>query len=277
MKCQICGCTSLPGTKLCPDCRAARQRAFDATVTQPLLAAGTRHGSRASPRLLRPGRSLSDASRRAARHAQAANAPLRSEAVLREIWPPLAVGRWPLAVAGLVLVLIAGAYAAQRFGAAMESAASMQSAQEPSARDAPTETRVKSSATENSSAPPTAAQTPSPTPAEDPLLKAIPSASSETPKRQNIRARPAPPVAAVVATEPPPVIQSVAAPPPPPIVSEAPRPDPWQQMNDALARCAREDISGRLMCEHRVRLQHCDGRWGQVPQCASIPYIDHGQ
>jgi len=170
-----------------------------------------------------------------------------------------------------VLVLIAGAYAAQRFGAAMESAASTQE---------PSVTRVKSSATENPPAPPAAAQTPSPTSAENPLFKAIPSAfsaSTETPKRQNIRARPAPPVAAVVVPEPPPVIQSVAAPPPPPIVREAPRPDPWQQMNDALARCAREDISGRLMCEHRVRLQHCDGRWGQVPQCASIPYIDHGQ
>ena len=35
-------------------------------------------------------------------------------------------------------------------------------------------------------------------------------------------------------------------------------------MNDALARCAREDISGRLLCEHRIRLQHCDGRWRVV-------------
>src|SRR5450759_421860 len=42
MKCLICGRLSLPGAKLCLDCKSARKRAFDATVTQPLLAAARR-------------------------------------------------------------------------------------------------------------------------------------------------------------------------------------------------------------------------------------------
>jgi len=274
MKCQICGGTPVAGAKLCPDCRSARKRAFDATVTQPLLAAaGARRRSRASPRLLKPGRSLSDASRRAAKEAQAANGALASEGV--------STGRWPLAVAGVAILLMAGAYVTQRLGAATGPEASTQSTPE-STPDALTSTQVQSSVTQNPAANPTAAQTSSttaPLATENPLFRATPSTSpagTEAPKRHNIRAHPAPAVALAAAPEPPPVAQSAAEPAPPPVVREAPRPDPWQQMDDALARCTRDDMSGRLMCEQRVRSQHCDGRWGQVPQCASIPYVEHG-
>ena len=38
MSCQICGRRNVQGAKLCADCRAARKRAYDATITQPLLA-----------------------------------------------------------------------------------------------------------------------------------------------------------------------------------------------------------------------------------------------
>ena len=52
MSCQICGRRSAPGTKLCADCRAARKRAYDATITQPLLAmAGAGTVSRTLARL----------------------------------------------------------------------------------------------------------------------------------------------------------------------------------------------------------------------------------
>ena len=64
--------------------------------------------------------------------------------------------------------------------------------------------------------------------------------------------------------------------PAPPVVRDVPRPDPWQPMNDALARCPRDEMSGRMMCEQRVRTRYCDGQWGQVPQCASMPYTEHG-
>jgi hypothetical protein len=179
-------------------------------------------------------------------------------------------------------LLIAGAHLTQRFGATPGPAASIQSAPEQLARDAPIAAQVMSSARKNPAANPTAAQTSSPAApvvTENPLFRATPSTypgGTEAPKRHNVRARPAPAVALAEAPELPPVVQSVAEPAPPPVVREAPRSDPWQQMNDALARCTRDDMSGRLMCEQRVRSQHCDGRWGQVPQCASIPYIEHG-
>jgi hypothetical protein len=48
-------------------------------------------------------------------------------------------------------------------------------------------------------------------------------------------------------------------------------------MIDAIARCPRDDISNRVSCEQRLRAQYCEGHWGQVAQCASIPYSDHGQ
>ncbi|HEX9301944.1 MAG TPA: hypothetical protein VF959_06295 [Casimicrobiaceae bacterium] len=39
------------------------------------------------------------------------------------------------------------------------------------------------------------------------------------------------------------------------------------QLNDALARCVGQDLIQRAVCEQRARLQHCEGYWGQVPQC----------
>ncbi|HVR94122.1 MAG TPA: hypothetical protein VHI75_09790, partial [Casimicrobiaceae bacterium] len=75
---------------------------------------------------------------------------------------------------------------------------------------------------------------------------------------------------------PPPVI-ALAPPPPPPVVREAPRPDRWQLMTDAIARCPRLDIAGRFFCEQRLRAQYCEGYWGQVAHCASIPSNEHGQ
>lgn len=282
MNCRICGRTSAPGAKLCPDCRAARKRAFDATVTQPLLA-GAGGRSRGASRLLKPSKSLSDASRRAARQAQAAKqAQTAKQAEVASAPLPgrtASQSKWPLAVAAVAIVLIAGAYVTQRFGAATKTAASTQPTTEQSVGDAPVATQVKSS--ESASAAARSAATPSPAgpiSMEAPVFQPAPStpAGTEAGKRPNTRARPAPPTAVATVPEPPPVVEPVAPPPPPPVVREAPRPDPWQQMNDALARCPRDDMSGRLMCEQRVRSQHCDGHWGQVPQCASVPYIDHG-
>ena len=113
--------------------------------------------------------------------------------------------------------------------------------------------------------------------AEVPVFQPAVPARIEAPRRQNARARPPSPVVAEIAPEPPPAVQPAEPLPPPPVVREAPRPDPWQPLNDALARCPRDDILGRSICEYRVRSQYCNGHWGQVPQCASIPYIDHGQ
>ncbi|MEO8566245.1 MAG: hypothetical protein ABI541_07655, partial [Betaproteobacteria bacterium] len=72
MSCQICGRRNAPGAKLCPDCRAARKRAYDATITQPLLAlAGAGAVSRTLSRLRRSDSSPEAKARRAARKAKA--------------------------------------------------------------------------------------------------------------------------------------------------------------------------------------------------------------
>jgi len=85
---------------------------------------------------------------------------------------------------------------------------------------------------------------------------------------------------AVVPAEPPaaPKAEAVAPPPrvPAPRAVEAPR-DPWQAMNEGLARCAREDFFSRIGCEQKLRLQYCVNYWGTVPQCPIGPATDHGQ
>jgi hypothetical protein len=55
------------------------------------------------------------------------------------------------------------------------------------------------------------------------------------------------------------------------------RTDPLQSLNDALTRCAREDMLNRPGCEQRARSQSCGNWWGQVPQCPIGPATDHGQ
>jgi hypothetical protein len=46
-----------------------------------------------------------------------------------------------------------------------------------------------------------------------------------------------------------------------------PRRDRWQDMKDAFARCRRENLISRTVCEQRVLFLYCDGYWGKVPQC----------
>jgi hypothetical protein len=52
-----------------------------------------------------------------------------------------------------------------------------------------------------------------------------------------------------------------------PIPQEAPAADRWETMNGALANCSRENFLAGVVCTERVRLQYCEGFWGQVPQC----------
>jgi hypothetical protein len=103
MRCLICGQLSLSGAKLCLDCKAARQRAFDATVTQPLLArAGAARGAAAPLRLFKPSQPVPDAARRAAKMALAAQA----QSNIATDSPPGRAGRWPIIVAAIGIVLV---------------------------------------------------------------------------------------------------------------------------------------------------------------------------
>jgi hypothetical protein len=68
------------------------------------------------------------------------------------------------------------------------------------------------------------------------------------------------------------IVESVQAGPPPTLASNAIAPVPtvrerWAGMNAALAACSQENFIAGVLCTERVRLEYCDGFWGQVPQC----------
>jgi hypothetical protein len=64
---------------------------------------------------------------------------------------------------------------------------------------------------------------------------------------------------------------SVAAPRPAelnaPVKAAATRPSRWQDMKEALARCAHDNLVSRVVCEQRVVTLYCSEYWGKVPQC----------
>lgn len=277
MNCQICGRRSAPGARLCADCYAARKRAYDATITQPLVTAAER-ASRTLSRLRRSDNSPEAKARRAAKKAKAAArateaaappptpvapAPARSRSTL-----------WVLLSAGVVLAAIAGWYLPSHTPAAPETAATL-----------PPRTSTQPSgvgATDLQSAritPPETAPVPafvSPRPLVDrELAPALPADVKPAPAKRTV----APPRPAVPATEPPPV-EIVRMPPRAAVVSALPRPaprvDPWQEMTQAIGRCPDEGFLGRVVCEQRIRLQYCEGHWGQVTQCPGGPSADHG-
>jgi hypothetical protein len=272
MKCQICGRQSFPGAKLCLDCKAARKRAFDATVTQPLLAAaGAARGSTVAPRLLKASQSVPAGARRAAKMALAAQA--QSSMLIES--PPHA-GRWPFVAGALCIAVVAIGYFGHWSGGSKSDTLAAVTDERPVTQDEPA-TSIMRASTPGATA----------VPARAALPVAVSAAAVEPPaaatkadaaKRPGVRPRPdkAPITLPPPEATPPPVI-AVAPPPQPPVVREVPRPDRWQLMSDAIARCPRSDIAGRFFCEQRLRAQYCEGYWGTVPQCASIPSNEHGQ
>ena len=52
-----------------------------------------------------------------------------------------------------------------------------------------------------------------------------------------------------------------------PIAQQSPMADRWETMSAAIANCSRESFLAGVVCSERVRLQYCEGFWGQVPQC----------
>jgi len=273
MRCLICGRLSLPGAKLCLDCKAARKRAFDATVTQPLLAAaGAARDSTVAPRLLKASQSVPAGARRAAKMALAAQA--QSSMLIES--PPHA-GRWPFVIGSLCVALVAVAYFAHWFGGSKSDTFAAVPDERPVAQDGPAMSSIVRASTPVATAVPARATVPV---AVNAAAVEPPAAATkaDAAKRPNVRPRPekAPITLPPPEATPPPVI-AVAPPPPPPVVREVPRPDRWQLMTDAIARCPRSDIAGRFFCEQRLRAQYCEGYWGQVPQCASVPSNEHGQ
>ncbi len=274
-KCVICGRNSPPGAKLCADCSSARKRAFAATVTQPLLlAAGF---GRSGGRLLRPSQSVAATARRAAERALNAKPPVTEPVVA-----PSRRMTYALLLAGIVVAVLVGAYAARQIQKAKQG--DMPQVVEQAAPTGAGAASNTVSVMPAGMSPKNVAETrmPDMTGAIAAAESApIPAPKADPAKRASVKPRNAPPVDVAVPQvdpEPPPPLPVAVAPIPVlvPEVREVPRPDPLQLMNDGLARCAAGGLIDRILCDQRVRREYCDGRWGQVPQCSSGVSIERG-
>jgi len=252
MKCQICGCSVLPGAKHCADCRAARKRAFAATVTQPLIMAAS---SKSARRLLRPGPSAAQNARRAAEQAlfvqpEADQQPIRRRGVFYAACAMVSIG------------IVVAVYQGRQLDANRSTDALSQATQ-------PASTDRQPSSTGMSVAPTLTALKPSPT-AESipaPATEPAPSpAAKDTAKRASTKQR-----VAMALPAPAPLLEPLAAAAtsvPALEAPVAPAPDRWQSMSDSLAQCA-GGLMDRFVCDTRVRQEYCSGYWGKVPQCPS--------
>jgi hypothetical protein len=274
MSCQICGRRSAPGAKLCADCRAARKRAYHATITQPLLAmAGAGTISRTLSRLRRSDSSPEAKARRAARKAKAAADAAARVAVSEAAAPAAARSRsmlWAMLAIGVVLAAIAGWYLPTRAPDVSEVGAGSSAAPAAPAQPAPDAGPARM--TPPATTPPATALAPLSTIVERELVPNSHAAGKPaTTKRGPAPKAVAPP------PEPAAEVEIVRVPPPepaPPVPKPVPRGDPWQQMNEAIGRCP-AGFLGRVVCEQKVRLQYCEGQWGKVPQCPGGPSADH--
>jgi len=285
MKCRICGCTTAPGTKLCKDCAAARKRAFAATVTQPLLLAAAGAPSvtrpRFAPKPVKPKGSSAPVVKASAPStdrgpsspaisplAPAPAAQRRTPAAVRRspsrrsgfLWLFLAV------IAGLVVLLLIGMFVARQ---GREPGAGEPSDEVTSTPAAPAPATASEAHVQASPAPSGGLT------ADGLVTEAMPPPTVRKARKPAALAEvkiqlPEPEPAPVV--EPPP--QPVAA---PPRVVQPVRVDPLQKLNEALARCAREDLLDRMSCEQNARSQLCGDSWGQIPQCPIGRGNDHGQ
>jgi len=273
MSCQICGRRSAPGAKLCPDCRAARKRAYDATITQPLLAmVGAGTVSRTLSRLRRSDSSPEAKARRAARKAKAAADAAPPAAMSQAAAPTAGPSRsmlWALLALGVVLAAIAGWYLPTHAPEAPDVSAASSLAPGAPAQPVTEPARITPSA----STPPAAALPPLPAIVERELVPHSPAAGKPAaPRRGN-----AAPKAVTPPPEAPAEVEIVRAPQPAPATPAPPAPmrvDPWQQMSEAIGRCP-AGFLGHVVCEQKIRLQYCEGQWGKVPQCPGGPSADH--
>jgi hypothetical protein len=274
MTCKICGRPSPAGAKLCPDCRAARKRAYDATITQPLWAlAGAGPVSRTLSRLRRGDASPEAKARRAARKAQAAApdpaAPAATPAEAPRSKRPLLLA---LLAIGVALAAVAGWHMPSRAPDQSESLTAPPGISQAPAQNASDSGAGPGGLPSAETPPPTATLAPLPTIVERELVPYSPAPAKPPASKRVI----APPKAAAPSPEAPPEVEVVRALPAPVAAPHHPvrRIDPWQQMAEAIGRCP-SGFLDHVLCEQRVRLQYCDGHWGQVTQCPGGPSVDH--
>ncbi|HEY7945551.1 MAG TPA: hypothetical protein VIH15_13685 [Casimicrobiaceae bacterium] len=281
MSCQICGRRSAPGARLCDDCYAARKRAYDATITQPLVMAGAGEAPRTLSRLRRSAGSPETKARRAAKKAKAAAAAAAAPTV-SGMAAPASAGPgpvrsrstlWLLLSIGIALAAIAGWYLPHRTQSTADpETMPPATASGPSPATAANPVAMAVKPPEANPLP--AAIAPLPAVVEPDPTPAVPTVAKPAPPKRTAAVRPV-----VPETETPPAVEIVRMPPRPAVVpppKPVARSDIWQEMKNAIGRCPADEFLARVVCEQRVRLEYCDGHWGQVPQCPGGPSVDHG-
>jgi len=269
MKCMICGGQTLPGAKLCLPCRAALRRARDDTISELLPLPRRREAfayshspdiGRAAP-LAPAARPVSDRAASRSRSRRLSSAQLHAAAVVAFV-----------AAAGVLTFIMARELQRER---APASALPPALAADPaSAVPRVSPSTILGNARDES------LSTSAPAESDAPDLPFVPlpvERKVDRPQKPKVAAAKAAvvldPFPASAPVEPPVII---AAPPPPaPVVKAAP-PDRVHLLAAALAHCS-GDFFARFACEHRARAQHCEGQWGQLPQCPAGISNDHGQ
>ena len=267
MKCMICGGQTLPGAKLCLPCRAALRRARDDTVSELLPLPGRREafafshspGIGRSPPLAPAATGLERPARRrlttAQLHAAAVVAFVAAAGVLTFVTvhsAPREHAPAPAPTADAALAVAPRVSPSTMLGTAREESR-------------PSET------------PPI--DVPATTPAVVTPLAAVPPAAAERKPDRALRAKAPARAAAPVELEP------AGAASPAPIVIAAPAPvaaatpapvERAPTLAASLAACA-GNFFVRTACEHRIRAQFCEGKWGLAPQCPGGVSNEHGQ
>ena len=59
-----------------------------------------------------------------------------------------------------------------------------------------------------------------------------------------------------------------------PVSAPAAAPEGGQSLTNALEKCGEEKFLASVICEQKARLRYCEGKWGQVPQCAVAQRVD---
>ena len=125
---------------------------------------------------------------------------------------------------------------------------------------------------------PPESQVPAPQKAFEPQPASKESTKAPRPQRSAPAARPveanATDAARTGAVVPPPQIE-------PPVqqarANIAPSPasvDDGQSLATMLEKCGEEKFLAGVICEQKVRLRYCEGKWGQIPQCTKKPRVD---
>ena len=255
MKCSVCGNESKPDARFCPHCGATLKSAAEGAPASPVPGAGVM---------------------------ATATAPTAAGRVAA---PPPRTAR----VVGLILMLAAIAvagyfgYRVLAPGERTQKVAAVEAPKPPLAQSAapvkeapgpvpaaPEPARADATATPPPAAAPAAEEAKAAAPAGAPpiALAAKPATKARATKAP---AATPPAMAATNAPASPPAVPAPAASTRAAPAPAAPPPDRWQMMKDDLARCAREYLFSRVVCEQRVGLKYCEGYWGKVPQCPGKP------